>query len=115
MNLKGIFALFVSFFLLNGLFAQTEDLNNHSEKKVLTIEDAVQLAKENNISIKTAENTLNNLDLKNKYSWNSVSPTANLNGNFSDNLESDSASFSLSGSINLNLKTNLYSEIKAQN
>lgn len=112
MNLKGIFALFVSFFLLNGLFAQTEDLNNHSEKKVLTIEDAVQLAKENNISIKTAENTLNNLDLKNKYSWNSVSPTANLNGNFSDNLESDSASFSLSGSINLNLKTNLYSEIK---
>lgn len=112
MNLKGIFALFVSFFLLNGLFAQTEELNNQLEKKVLTIEDAVQLAKENNISIKTAENTLNNLDLKSKYSWNSVSPTANLNGNFSDNLESDSASFSLSGSVNLNLKTNLYSEIK---
>ncbi len=112
MNLKGIFALFVSFFLVNGLFAQTEELNNQSEKKVLTIEDAVQLAKENNISIKTAENTLNNLDLKNKYSWNSVSPTANLNGNFSDNLESDSTSFSLSGSVNLNLKTNLYSEIK---
>lgn len=103
MNLKRSFVLFVSLLFLNLLSA---------EGKILTIEDAVRLAKENNISIKTAENTLNNLDLKSKYSWNSVSPTANLNGNFSDNLESDSASFSFSGSVNLNLKTNLYSEIK---
>ncbi len=41
MNLKSIFVLLLSFFLMNGLFAQT---------KKLTIEDAVQLAKENNIS-----------------------------------------------------------------
>ena len=111
MNLKIIFALFVSFFFVNFLFAQSEDLNNKSEKKILTIDDAVQLAKENNISIKTAENTLDNLALKNKYSWNSVSPTATLNGNFSDNLENDSTTFSFSGAVNLSLKTNLYSEI----
>ncbi len=111
MNLKIFFALFVSFLLMNGLFAQSEDLNNQSEKKILTIDDAVQLAKENNISIKTAENTLENLALKNRYSWNSVSPTATLNGNFSDNLENDSSNFSLSGAVNLSLKTNLYSEI----
>ncbi len=104
MNLKSIFVLLLSFFLMNGLFAQT---------KKLTIEDAVQLAKENNISVKTAENTLNNLALQNKYSWNSVSPTATVKGNFSDNLDNDSTIFSLSGTVNLNLRTNLYSEIKS--
>lgn len=103
MNLKGIFLLFLPFLLMNVLSAQ---------KKILTIDDAVQLAKENNISLKTAENTLDNLELLNKYSWNSVSPTASLSGNLSDDIESDSSSFSFSGSVNLNLKTNLYSEIK---
>lgn len=112
MNLKGILALFLSFFLMNGLFAQTEDLKNQSEKKILTIEDAVQLAKENNISVKTAENTLNNLALKNKYSWNSVGPTASVKGDFSDDLDADSTNFSISGSVNFSLKTNLYSDIK---
>lgn len=103
MNLKGIFLLFLPFLLMNVLSAQ---------KKILTIDDAVLLAKENNISVKTAENTLDNLDLLNKYSWNSVSPTASLSGNLSDDIESDFSSFSFSGSVNLNLKTNLYSEIK---
>lgn len=103
MNLKGIFLLFLPFLLMNILSAQ---------KKILTIDDAVLLAKENNISVKTAENTLDNLELLNKYSWNSVSPTASLSGNLSDDIESDSSSFSFSGSVNLNLKTNLYSEIK---
>lgn len=103
MNLKGIFLLFLPFLLMNVLSAQ---------KKSLTIEDAVQLAKENNISVKTAENTLDNLELLNKYSWNSVSPTATLSGNISDDIENDSSSFSLSGAVNLSLKTNLYSEIK---
>lgn len=103
MNLKGIFLLFLPFLLMNVLSAQ---------KKILTIDDAVLLAKENNISLKTAENTLDNLELLNKYSWNSVSPTASLSGNLSDDIESDSSSFSFSGSVNLNLKTNLYSEIK---
>lgn len=54
---------------------------------------------------------MDDLELKNKYSWNSVSPTAALNGNFSDNFESDTTNFSLSGSVNLSLKTNLYTEI----
>ena len=102
MNLKGISALFVLFLLMSSLYAQVKEL---------TIEDAVQLAKENNISVKIAGNTLDDLELKNKYSWNSVSPTAALNGNFSDNFESDTTNFSLSGSVNLNLKTNLYTEI----
>lgn len=103
MNLKESFVLFLLFFMLSGLFAQN---------KILTIEDAVQLAKENNISVKTAENTLDNLGILNKYSWNSVSPTATLSGNLADDIENDSSSFSFSGSVNLNLKTNLYSEIK---
>lgn len=103
MNLKESFVLFLLFFMISGLFAQN---------KILTIEDAVQLAKENNISVKTAENTLDNLGILNKYSWNSVSPTATLSGNLADDIENDSSSFSFSGSVNLNLKTNLYSEIK---
>ncbi len=56
---------------------------------------------------------MNNLALQNKYSWNSVSPTATVKGNFSDNLDNDSTIFSLSGTVNLNLRTNLYSEIKS--
>ena len=112
MNLKSVCVLFLSFFLMNGLFAQSEDLKNQSEKKNLTIEDAVQLAKENNISIKTAENNLSSLALRNKYSWNSVSPTATLNGNFSDELDDNSTNFSFSGAVNISLKTNLYSDIK---
>lgn len=103
MNLKRSFVFFVSLLFLNLLSA---------EGKILTIEDAVRLAKENNISIKTAENTLDNLELLNKYSWNSVSPRATLSGNISDDIENDSSSFSFSGSVNLNLTTNLYSEIK---
>lgn len=102
MNLKGISALFVLFLLMSSLYAQVKEL---------TIEDAVQLAKENNISVKIAGNTLDDLELKNKYSWNSISPTAALNGNFSDNFESDTTNFSFSGSVNLSLKTNLYTEI----
>lgn len=103
MNLKRSFVLFVSLLFLNLLSA---------EGKILAIEDAVRLAKENNISVKKAENDLDSLAVQNKYSWNSVSPTATLSGNISDDIENDSSSFSFSGSVNLNLKTNLYSEIK---
>lgn len=46
MNLKGISALFVLFLLMSSLYAQVKEL---------TIEDAVQLAKENNISVKSLE------------------------------------------------------------
>lgn len=103
MNLKRSFVLFVSLLFLNLLSA---------EGKILAIEDAVRLAKENNISVKTAENNLDSLAVQNKYSWNSVSPAAKLNGNFEDDIESDSTAFSLSGAVSLSLKTNLYSEIK---
>lgn len=103
MNLKRSFVLFVSLLFLNLLSA---------EGKILAIEDAVRLAKENNISVKKAENDLDSLAVQNKYSWNSVSPAAKLNGNFEDDIENDSTAFSLSGAVNLSLKTNLYSEIK---
>ena len=103
MNLKRSFVLFVSLLFLNLLSA---------EGKILTIEDAVRLAKENNISVKKAENDLDSLAVQNKYSWNSVSPAAKLNGNFEDDIENDTTAFSLSGAVNLSLKTNLYSEIK---
>ena len=103
MNLKRSFVLFVSLLFLNLLSA---------EGKILAIEDAVRLAKENNISVKKAENDLDSLAVQNKYSWNSVSPAAELNGNFEDDIENDSTAFSLSGAVNLSLKTNLYSEIR---
>lgn len=118
MNIKKVFLICSIFVLMTELFAQIEqetkgaDSSENFKVRTLTIEDAVRLAKENNISVKVAKNTLENLEIKNKYSWNSISPIATVSGNFSDDLENDSSSLSISGSVNLNLKTNLYSDIQ---
>lgn len=106
--------LSISIMLVTGFFCAAQE----EQKQTLTIEDAVNLANQNNITIKTSQGSLNLLKAKNTFSWNSVSPSFGLSGSFVPDLEDwanpddNIYTFGLTGSVNLTLKTNLYSDIK---
>ena len=111
MKLKQILFLFILFsvFSWNVFSAENGEL---SKEKILTLEECISLAKENNISIKVQKNTLNDLKRKNETSWNSVSPSIKGDAAFQDDFTNKTESFSISGSLGLTLSTNLYSTIK---
>ena len=104
----------ISTMLMMGFFSVAQE----SQKQSLTIEDAVNLANQNNITIKTSQGSLDLLKAKNTFSWNSISPSFGLSGSFVPDLEDwanpddNIYSFGLTGSVSLTLKTNLYSDIK---
>ena len=110
MKLKQILFLFILFsvFSWNVFSAENGEL---SKEKILTLEECISLAKENNLSIKVQKNTLNDLKRKNETSWNSVSPSIKGDAAFQDDFNK-TESFSISGSLGLTLSTNLYSTIK---
>ena len=112
MKLKQILFLFILFsvFSWNVYSAENGEL---SKEKILTLEECISLAKENNLSIKVHKNTLNDLKRKNETSWNSVSPSIKGDAAFQDDFTNKTTeSFSISGSLGLTLSTNLYSTIK---
>ncbi len=111
MKLKQILFLFILFsvFSWNVFSAENDEL---SKEKILTLEECISLAKENNLSIKVHKNTLNDLKRKNETSWNSVSPSIKGEAAFQDDFVNKTESFSISGSLGLTLSTNLYSTIK---
>ena len=111
MKLKQILFLFILFsvFSWNVFSAENGEL---SKEKILTLEECISLAKENNLSIKVHKNTLNDLKRKNETSWNSVSPSIKGEAAFQDDFINKTESFSISGSLGLTLSTNLYSTIK---
>ena len=112
MKLKQILFLFILFsvFSWNVFYAENGEL---SKEKILTLEECISLAKENNLSIKVQKNTLNDLKRKNETSWNSVSPSIKGDAAFQDDFTNKTTeSFSISGSLGLTLSTNLYSTIK---
>ena len=112
MKLKQILFLFILFsvFSWNVFSAENGEL---SKEKILTLEEGISLAKENNLSIKVHKNTLNDLKRKNETSWNSVSPSIKGDAAFQDDFTNKTTeSFSISGSLGLTLSTNLYSTIK---
>ena len=112
MKLKQILFLFILFsvFSWNVFSAENGEL---SKEKILTLEECISLAKENNLSIKVHKNTLNDLKRKNETSWNSVSPSIKGEASFQDDFTNKTTeSFSISGSLGLTLSTNLYSTIK---
>lgn len=112
MKLKQILFLFILFsvFSWNVFSAENDEL---SKEKILTLEECISLAKENNLSIKVQKNTLNDLKRKNETSWNSVSPSIKGDATFQDDFTNKTTeSFSISGSLGLTLSTNLYSTIK---
>ena len=103
--------LFVSTFLLfcGFCFAQ------QNETKIITVDDAVSLALENNISIKRNQISLKTLERKNKYSWNSVSPSINASVNYNQPLGEniDKNSVSASGSVSIRLSPSVYTSIQS--
>ncbi|MDY5763814.1 MAG: TolC family protein [Treponema sp.] len=112
MKIKQILFLFILFsvFSWNVFSAENDEL---SKEKILTLEECISLAKENNLSIKVHKNTLNDLKRKNETSWNSVSPSIKGDAAFQDDFTNKTTeSFSISGSLGLTLSTNLYSTIK---
>ncbi len=83
----------------------------------LSITDAVELALENNISIKQSKLSLDLLEKQNKYSWNSISPSISLGAGITDSLPIDgrdnTLSYSISGSASLRFSPSLFTTIKS--
>ncbi len=110
------------FFTSSG-FAQ--DITNNIRK--ITVEEAVQLAKENSSSLKQAKLDLDLAKKKKDYAWNSASPSLTVAASFGggatgsydawsngNQLEKD-PKFDASATLNINLTSNLYTSIQAQN
>ena len=64
-----------TFFFSSILFFCGACFAHQNETKIITVDDAVSLALENNISIQRNQLSSDTLERKNKYSWNSVSPS----------------------------------------
>ena len=92
------------------LYAQTAT----EKSRVITVEDAVVLAADNNISLKRQKITLDALDKRNKTSWNGVSPSFSASGGLNLPLGEDAGfySYNFSGSVRLSLTPSLYTSIK---
>ncbi len=85
-----------------------------SEKITLDVEKAVELALENNISVKQSELKLKTARRNKNTSWNSVSPSVSLGAGLSKSNKDfdDNYSTYVSGKINLSLSGNIYSNIR---
>lgn len=98
------------FSLFAGLFCQE---NDNAAVLKLTVEDAVKLALENNVSVKKSELALNLKKRAKNSSWNAISPTLTVSGSFNDDLEKDSYSTGISGSASISLSPSIFSSIKS--
>lgn len=116
---KFIFANLVLIFFVCSVFSQENSSENNSssanqtETLSLTIEDAVKIALENNVSIKNSRLELEKLETSKKYSWNSVSPSVSASGTYATPFEENQDTLSITGTASLRLSTNLYSTMKA--
>ncbi len=111
------------FFVLNNpLNAQNQQpTQDKSEKiRIITVEDAVNLAAENNISLKSKQVSLKTLERRYKSSWNGVGPSASVTGNVVvplDGLVTDMKAkqdytYGISASASLSLTPSLYTTIR---
>lgn len=79
----------------------------------LTVDDAVILAADNNISLQRQRISLNTLEKKKDTSWNGISPSLSASGTMSIPFESDSKlSYSVSASASVNFTPSLFTAIK---
>ena len=102
----------------SGFLCFSQTAQSSEEKLVLTIEDAVKIASENNISIKQSMLNLKKAESAKNYSWNSVSPSISAGATYTNPFTEPKGdfttdSFSISGSVSLGLSTNLYTTMKA--
>ena len=112
--IKKFLFCFFTIFTCTCIFAQ--ELSEGSEEPApltLTVDDAVKLALENNVSVKTSELELKLKKKQKNSSWNSISPSASLTGTYSDDLENDRQTLYAGGSLSLSLSPSIYSSIKS--
>jgi outer membrane protein TolC len=87
-----------------------------AEEKVLTIDDAVKYASENNLSIQQSKITLDALKRTKDFSWNSISPSVSASGSIAvPNDQADSSykySESITGTLSMTLTPALYTSMK---
>ena len=100
-----LLTIFFLFIFNVGLFAES--------KKQLTVDDAVILAADNNISLQRQRINLDTLKKKKNSSWNGISPSLSASGSASIPLEEGDISYSVSGSVSLSLTPSLYTAIKS--
>ncbi|MBQ4379012.1 MAG: TolC family protein [Treponema sp.] len=104
-------------------FSQNSNSSNSeaSEKvRSLSVDDAVALAKENNISIARSKITLDAAARAKAHSWNSISPAASVSASssipvdaLSDTDSNYSASLGVSATVSVSLSTNLYTSMQS--
>ncbi|MCR4952451.1 MAG: TolC family protein [Treponema sp.] len=108
--------------------AQSQSEKNNAAKDVqkISVEDAVILAADNNISLKRQKLELDVLEKKDKYSWNGISPSISLGAGYSDSfvsctfgdggytsIDTGAGNWSLNGSLSFRLTPSLAASIKS--
>lgn len=114
---KKVNLCFLLIFIFNAyIFSETSKIE---EKLKLSVDDAVKLAIENNVSVERSEITLNGLKRSKNHSWNSVSPSVSLGATagipidgLSDNKSNYDAQYGISATVSLSLSANLYTQIQ---
>lgn len=104
--MKKVFLLTIFFSLVLSFGFSLEDV------KKLTIEDAVILAADNNISLQRQRISLNTLKKKKNNSWNGISPSVSASGSASIPLEDGDISYNFSGSVSISFTPSLFTAIK---
>ncbi|MBO6176171.1 MAG: TolC family protein [Treponema sp.] len=107
------------FFSVTALIVMSAVSAAYSEELKLTIEDSVKYALDGNLTIKQNQIELEQAERNNRWSWNSISPTANVSASYSqtlpeeENAVSDAGTITITGKLNLSLSANLATSVKA--
>ena len=106
---KLIFITFLSLLAVT-LFAQAASVVEPVESKSLSLDEALNLALENNISIKREEISLVAAERASKHSWNNLLPSISISAN--DEIEfPDTNNFGVEGKIALSLSSDFFVSI----
>ena len=86
----------------------------------LTVDEAVELAKKNNVSVARSQITLDAVARAKAHSWNSMSPSASVSASstvpidaLSDSDSNYTASFGVSATVSVSLSANLFTSMNA--
>ena len=104
MKIKRYFSAFILIFSAAFLFAQESQINekkSDSEKLVLTVEESVKLALENNKTLKSSAIDLEIKKRASDYSWNSLLPGLQLSGSLARSNDKDSVMSNISSGATL--------------
>ena len=112
--------LIIAMVLVSTGFLYAQESTSVEKVRKITVDDAVILAADNNISLKRKRISLNTAERKNKTSWNGVSPSLSLSGGLSKPLDGiitdmkaqTDYSYQIGASASLSLTPSLYTTIK---